>query len=469
MREDERTEFKREPTKQVVREVIAFANTHGGTLYLGVDDGGVPVGIVDADVATLATVNAIRDSISPDVMSLVQASVLSNEECADLFGSAPEAGVIIRLTVDEGRRKPYCLARKGPVPEGVFVREGPSTASADAGRIVEMIMESSQASFEDLPSGEEGLTFDALTKSFSSAKLELGKRQMRTLGLVNSEGAATNLGLMLSDQCPFAFQLASFQGTDMRIIKDRKILEGSVLSQLEQIFDYLEFRNETSGIITVPYRIETRSYPDDAVREAVLNMAMHRDYGSPAINKASVFDDRIEFMTAGGLTQGVRMDEVTNGTSVCRNPRLANVMFRLGMVEAYGMGLPRIFAAYAGQQVKPVVEVSAHVFKLTLPNLNYVREHGVPPWAEEEGSLVPMGGVPRTMEQVPGPCVMRPGDSVHMVMNIVESNGSITRIEVEKVLGVSRSSAGRLLEGLVQEGKLKKVGSGRSSAYAVVA
>ena len=84
----------------------------------------------------------------------------------------------------------------------------------------------------------------------------------------------------------------------------------------------------------------------EALREVVLNMVMHRDYGSPAINKASVFDDRIEFMTAGGLARGVRMDEVTNGTSVCRNPRLANVMFRLGMVEAYGMGLPRVFAAY---------------------------------------------------------------------------------------------------------------------------
>lgn len=326
----------------------------------------------------------------------------------------------------------------------------------------------SRPSFEDLPCGADDLTFEALRKSFSEAKLELGLRQIRTLGLKDSGDTFTNLGLMLSDQCPFSFQLASFQGTDVRIIKDRKILEGSVLLQLEQMFDYLEFRNETSGIITLPYRIETRSYPDDALREVVLNMVMHRDYGSPAINKASVFDDRIEFMTAGGLARGVRMDEVTNGTSVCRNPRLANVMFRLGMVETYGMGLPRVFAAYAGRSVKPIVEASAHVFKLTLPNLNYVREHGVPTWAEE-GSLVPMGGVPRTMEQVPGPRVMRPGDSIHMVMNIVESNGSITRVEVEQVLGVSRSSAGRLLEGLVQEGKLKKVGSGRSSAYAVVA
>ena len=85
------------------------------------------------------------------------------------------------------------------------------------------------------------------------------------------------------------------------------------------------------------------------------------------------------------------------------------------------------------------------------------------------GILVPMGGAPRTMEQVPGPRVMRPGDSIHMVMNTVESNGSITRVEVEQILVVSRSSAGRLLEGLVQEGKLKKVGSGRSSAYAVMA
>jgi ATP-dependent DNA helicase RecG len=167
MREDEYTEFKREPTKQVAREVIAFANTHGGTLYLGVDDDGVPVGITDVDAAMLVVVNSVRDSVAPDVMPLIQVSVLSGEECEDLFGSVPKSGAVVRLAVGEGRRKPYCLARKGPVPEGVFVREGPSTASADSGRILEMIMESSQTSFEDLPAGEDDLTFDSLRKSFS--------------------------------------------------------------------------------------------------------------------------------------------------------------------------------------------------------------------------------------------------------------------------------------------------------------
>ena len=77
----------------------------------------------------------------------------------------------------------------------------------------------------------------------------------------------------------------------------------------------------------------------EALREVVLNMVMHRDYGSPAINKASVFDDRIEFMTAGGLARGVRMDEVTTARPSVATPRLANVMFRLGMVEAYGIGI----------------------------------------------------------------------------------------------------------------------------------
>ena len=103
-------------------------------------------------------------------------------------------------------------------------------------RVIDELLEGygyhSCPSFEDLPCGADDLTFDALRKSFSAAKLELGLRQMRTLSLRNSEGVYTNLGLMLSDQCSFSFQLASFQGTDVRIIKDRKILEGSVLSQL---------------------------------------------------------------------------------------------------------------------------------------------------------------------------------------------------------------------------------------------
>lgn len=468
MQENEQIEFKREMTDRIVREVIAFANTLGGDLYIGVDDQGRPLGVENPDANMLFAANAIRDSVSPDVMPLVHIDALSSNDCLQLFGNTPTSGPVVHISVAEGGRKPYYLSAKGPTPEGVYVREGPSCAPASSGRILDMIMESSHVSFEKLPSNERDLAFAALSKSFQAAKISFGKRQMKTLRLETNEGTFTNLGLMLSDQCPFSFQLASFQGTDVRIIKDRKILEGSLLSQLEQIVSYLDFRNETSGIITLPYRIETRSYPDDALREAVLNMVMHRDYGSSAINKASVFDDRIEFLTAGGLARGVRLDEVTEGTSVCRNPRLANIMFRLGLVEAYGMGMPRIFAAYAGQRVKPIIEVTPHLFKLTLPNLNYIREHGVPAWAKE-GSLASMGGVPRTMQQVPSPRTKQPGDVVHMVMNIVESNGSITRLEVEEVFGISRSSAGRLLEGLVKEGKLKKVGAGRSSAYESVA
>lgn len=97
--------------------------------------------IADADSAKLGVVNSIRDSITPDVMFLCHVDVLPNEECVNLFGGSPKSGSIVRLAIDEGRRMPYCLARKGPVPEGVFVREGPSTAPADSGRILEMIME----------------------------------------------------------------------------------------------------------------------------------------------------------------------------------------------------------------------------------------------------------------------------------------------------------------------------------------
>lgn len=337
---------------------------------------------------------------------------------------------------------------------------GPSTAPASRDAILAMIQRAAGFSFEQELSLEQGLSFSEARSEFANRGLKLGVSQMRTLRFVNEDGLYSNLALLLSDECPFVLQAATFQGLSVTTMRDRRIFEGSVLAQIRQLTEYLALRNDTSGVITLTGRVETQSYPEDALREAILNMVMHRDYASAAINKVSVFDDRIEFHTAGGLAHGIRKEEVTSGTSVCRNPRLADVLFRLKLVEAYGTGLPRVFAAYAGQPVEPVVEVSENVFRLTLPNLNYVREHGAPAQARAAAEEATPG-----FTRLGRPHPARPGEVRHMILNIVGANGAITRLEVEQILGVSRSSAGRLLEGMVSDGDLKKSGRGRATAY----
>lgn len=468
MREDEKTEFKREVTADVAREVAAFANTEGGTVYIGVADDGSAVGVGDVDAESLRVTNMLRDSIVPDVMELVHVRALDAQATSKMFGTSCGEEVIA-IEVAAGSRKPYYLAKKGPIPAGVPVRRGPSSIPTTRDVILAMIRKTANYSYEEEVSVNQELGFSQLKAIFSRRHVKLGVRQMRSLMMRNEDGQYTNLAYILSDGCQLRFQVASFQGCDVRVFKDRKVFDGCILEQINKLVDYLEFRNETSGRISMPHRIEVRSYPDDALREAVCNMVMHRDYASKAINKVSVFDDRIEFHTAGGLAPGVYKDEVTCGTSVCRNPRLADLMFRLGLVEAYGTGLPRIFAAYEGRPVQPLVECSENVFRLTLPNINYAIEHGSGEKVEQVeragGSALGEGRQSGGLEVLPAPRPWEVGEVRHMILNLIDLNGKITRIEVEKVLGCSRSSAGRLLEGMVSDGLIDKVGAARSTAY----
>lgn len=461
MVESDRVEFKLEAGVSFAKEIVGFANAEGGSIYVGVSDDGAPIGVEDSDATQLKIISMVRDAVVPDATGLVRVRALSQSECQALFGAPAPCGLVVVVEVQRGGSSPYYLAGKGPTPSGVFVRQGPSTAPASRDAILAMIQRAAGFSFEQELSLEQELSFSVAKSEFAKRGLKLGTSQMRTLRLLNEDGLYSNLALLLSDECPFVLQAATFQGVTVTTMRDRRFFEGSVLAQVRQLTEYLALRNDTSGVITLKGREETQSYPEEALREALLNMVMHRDYSSGAINKVSVFDDRIEFHTAGGLAHGIRKEEVTSGTSVCRNPRLADVLFRLKLVEAYGTGLLRIFAAYAGQPVEPVVEVSENVFRLTLPNLNYVREHGASVWV---GKAVAGEATPG-FSRLGRPHPARTGEVRHMILNIVGSNGAITRLEVEQILGVSRSSAGRILEGMVSDGDLKKNGRGRATSY----
>ena len=123
--ESENTEFKAKLTDEIYKEVIAFANTDGGVIYIGVDDNGNVVGIDNVDDTYTRITNGIRDAIQPDVTMFVKYKLEDNR--------------VVKITVGEGSYKPYYLKSKGLKPNGVYIRQGASSVQASSEQIRRMI------------------------------------------------------------------------------------------------------------------------------------------------------------------------------------------------------------------------------------------------------------------------------------------------------------------------------------------
>lgn len=358
MHENSIIEYKQEYTADIKKEVVAFANSGGGVIYVGRDDKSNPHPLTDIDDTLTKITNSIRDSILPDVTMFVKYEISETS---------------ITITIQEGTYKPYFLSEKGLKPSGVYVRQGASSVPASYEQIREMIKMNDGGKFELARSLMQDLTFKAAADEFSQGDLEFKDSQMRTLGIISKDGLYTNLGLLLSDQCTHTIKFAIFSGTKKGEFKTRKEIEGSILRQMHAAFDFLNLSNNLVATFSGLDRIEQYDYPKEVLREAMLNAIIHRDYAFSGSIIVNLYDDRLEFVSLGGLMPGLQTEDLFLGISQPRNEKLANIFYRLKYIEAYGTGLLRIMKHYDNFDLKPTIEATHGAFKLTLPNMNYAR------------------------------------------------------------------------------------------------
>lgn len=193
------------------------------------------------------------------------------------------------------------LAKHGLKPSGVYVRQGNESAQASEDAIRQMIKISDGDSFEVRRSILQKLSFDELRREFKNIGITLDKLKEKTLGLVENNGLYTNLGLLLLDQCQYTIKCAVFGGTDIVQFIDRKLFGVSIFKQMTDCYEYLDLNNPASASFEDLYRNDHREFPDNAVREALLNSLMHRDYSYSASTLISIYSDRMEFVSVGGL------------------------------------------------------------------------------------------------------------------------------------------------------------------------
>lgn len=442
--ESETVELKAVVISDIKKEIIAFANCDGGKLYIGVNDDGSILGVEDPDSVSLQISNMVRDSIKPDLTMFLH------------YDTIEEGGkAIVEVEIQRGTDRPYYIAKKGMRPEGVYVRQGYSSVPATDSAIRRMIKETDGGCFESMRSLNQALSFEATEKEFRLRNVEFGAQQMRSLKLIDRDGLYTNLALLLSDQCTHTIKVAVFQGTDQVIFTDRREFGGSLMEQMNAVYDFIDFRNRTRATIEKLTRIDTRDYPEIAVREALLNLLVHRDYAYSASALISIYEDRIEFVSIGGLVPGIELEDVMAGISVCRNQELANVFYRLHLIEAYGTGLGKILRAYKGKTEQPTISATNNSFKIILPNINRKDEMKE---AVENGITTAVEANPET----------RPADdTAQQILQYAQTHGEITRADVEQLLGISAASASRRIRNLVTSKQLRQIGKARNIRYTV--
>lgn len=443
-RESETVELKEVVVDDIKKEIIAFANCDGGKLYIGVRDDGTVIGLDNADSVSLQISNMVRDAIKPDItMFLHYETIVENGKN------------VVAVDIQRGTDRPYYLAKKGMRPEGVYVRHGYSSVPATDTAIRRMIKETDGDRFEAMRCLNQDLTFEATKKEFELRKTDFEPQQMRTLKLIDQDGLYSNLALLLSDQCVHTIKVAVFQGTDQTIFKDRREFTGSLMQQMNEVYDFIDFRNQTRATIEKLYRVDVRDYPEVAVREALLNLLVHRDYSFSASAFISIYEDRIEFVSIGGLMPGIDLEDVMVGISVCRNQDLANVFYRLHLIEAYGTGMGKIMKAYESMQIKPVIETTKNAFKIILPNINAKYE-------TENATVKTKSGTPVTVHTE-----KKLSDEEEKILEYARKHGAITKNDVIGLLEVSASTAARVIRKMVKTNLLEQKGKARNTHYTI--
>lgn len=348
-RETKSVEYKSEITNTFLKTVSAFANYFDGKIIFGIADDGKILGLKDINNTALEIENRINDSIRPVPKFELEINTTNNT---------------ITLHVFEGNGKPYLYKSKA------YKRSDTSSVEVDRIELNRLILDGNNQSFESLPSRFEELSFQILEqKLVEELQIDgLSKDILKTLNLYSDKAGYNIAAELLSDHNSFpGIDIVRF-GNNIDEFLDRETIENvSIIHQFESALNMFDkyYSVETIGGIK---RKKQFSLPEKAFREALANALMHRTWDVKSAILISMYHDRIEIASPGGLPFGLSKEEYLSGQiSMLRNPIIGNVFFRLKYIEMFGTGIRRINYAYAHNIIKPEFKIFENSIKVILP------------------------------------------------------------------------------------------------------
>lgn len=356
MKENRFTEFKEDLSSGFLKTVSAFANFGTGKILFGIKDDGSIKGIQNPYKMCLDIENKINDSIHPK---------------PDFSFSINRSTGVITLEVKDGAFKPYLYKGKA------YRRSDTATVEVDQIELKRLILMGDNMSFEELPSPAQDLTFESFFRIIQQKlKLEsLSTDVLKTLGFYTKKGEFNHAAALFADKNNFSgIDMVRF-GASISEILDRDILTNkSILEEYNQAIFFFEKYYQYEKIEGMERNLIER-IPIEAFRETLANAIVHRVWDIPAHIRIAMYPDRIEIYSPGGLPSGISKEEYLKGyISRLRNPIIANVFFRLHLIEMFGTGIKRIMDCYEEYDVKPIFDISENNICVTLPVVDRKKE-----------------------------------------------------------------------------------------------
>ncbi|MGE3557311.1 MAG: ATP-binding protein [Candidatus Obscuribacterales bacterium] len=344
--ESKTLEFKQDLSslKPILKTVVAFANTAGGTLIVGRSSDGKVCGVPDPLSAEEQIANAIADNIRPSLLPEIEVATVEGKEL-----------LIIQVAHWKG---PFYLKDQG-IPNGVYVRLGSTSRPANSDTLQEMKRQAAHASYDQEPLvqlKETDLDLDAIERAFSNAGKSMNKPKMVSCGLLHEYHhhlVPTVGGLILFGKeevrmrhVPDArVSCARFRGRDKTHILDRLEMTGTLVDAVDPTLKFIARNTRLGAEITQTHRIDIPEYPPLATREALINALVHADYTIKGSHtRISIFDDRLEILNSGMLPFGFTLEDLFSGISRVRNRVIARVFRELNQMEEWGSGYQRMIA-----------------------------------------------------------------------------------------------------------------------------
>lgn len=415
-RESSSLEYKETITNTFLKTVSAYANYGTGRVIFGIADDGKVKGIPDPVQKCLDIETKINDSITPTPHYALEVN-------------AKDKTII--LTVNKGEDTPYLYKSKA------YRRNDSATIAVDRLELNRLILRGTHRYFEDQPSDKKNLHFHELTKKLK-AELDIKKTNMdvlKTLGFLDAEHQYNRAAALFADENPFPGVDCMEFGASLDEIKGRKTFAGhSLLSIYEESAAWISRHYQYEKVDGLQ-RKKVEQIPEKAIREALANSLVHRVWDIRAAVQVALFPDRLEITSPGGLPEGITEDEyLYHHISILRNPKVANLFYRMGYIESFGTGIQRILRAYQDTNVTPRFKISQHAIEVTLPSLT-----SAPPLDQEEKTLC----------------------------QFLSENGILTRQEIAAATHYDKSKTLRILNRLIEKQCVEKVGKGRGTKYRI--
>lgn len=483
--ESKNVEFKEnlpERSIKYMKSVVAFSNGTGGKIIFGIADKTreiIGFGKEDVFKTMDAIANAVSDSCEPAIIP-------------DITLQTIDGKTVIVVEVSEGRQRPYyikALGRDG----GVYVRVAGTTRLADEYMIKELMFEGSNRYFDQALCAGLRITdadIDALCKAMKEQAIknahseeqkvsikEVGRQQLRSWGVLierdgkdypsNAYAILTGCGAL-----PVATQCGVFKGTTKEVFVDRREYTGPIWEQIEEAFQFVLRNIHLGATIVGIYRQDVYEIPPDAIRELIINAAVHRSYLYHGNIQIAIYDDRLEITSPGKLPMGQTLDRMKEGYSQIRNEALAYAFSYMNLIEHWGSGIPRIIGKVKAAGLREPEFIGGEVDLRINIYRKQANDNGT-----KNGVNTAINGTDDIDSGVNG---VKNGvdeaayagkalsDQVQKLLKMIAENPAETQAQYAEKLGVSKRTVSRIFMELKEQGILEQQGSRRKVKWIVL-